>query len=161
MVLSPMGAICDSLGRRVSNPIQRNPGATNAGRVDMERIAIVRFAGLYFPVIAAFLVAFLQPRRTRIFPAALLGFVWTLPSLLGVQLLNLYFGWWRFNASGGLLRGMPADLYLGWAVLWGILPILSFDQTRIAWVSAAFFGIDLILMPACSPDCATRRRWRR
>ena len=55
---------------------------------------------------------------------------------------------------------MPVDLYLGWAVLWGILPILSFDETGIAWVSAAFFGIDVILMPACSPVAALSHRWR-
>ncbi len=125
----------------------------------MGRAAAVRFMGLYVPVIAAFLLVFLRPSRKRIFPAALLGFVWTLPSLLAVQLLNLHFGWWRFNALGGLFRGMPVDLYLGWAVLWGILPILSFDQTGIVWVSAAFFGIDLILMPACSPVVALSDRW--
>src|SRR5260370_35089656 len=107
--------------------------------------------GLYVPVIAAFLLAFLRLNRRRIFPAALLGFVWTLPSLLAVQLLNLHFGWWRFNALGGLFRGMPVDLYLGWAVLWGILPILRFDQTGIVWVSTAFFVIDLLLIPASSP----------
>ncbi len=116
----------------------------------MGRAAAVRFTGLYIPVIAAFLLVFLRPSRKRIFPAALLGFVWTLPSLLAVQLLNLHFGWWRFNALGGLFRGTPVDLYLGWAVFWEILPILSFDQTGIVWVSGAFFGIDLILMPACS-----------
>jgi protein-S-isoprenylcysteine O-methyltransferase Ste14 len=125
----------------------------------MGRVAAVRFMGLYVPVIAAFLLVFLRPNRKRIFPAALLGFVWTLPSLLAVQLLNLHFGWWRFNALGGLFRGMPVDLYLGWAVLWGILPILSFDETGIAWVSAAFFGIDLILMPACSPVVSLGHRW--
>jgi protein-S-isoprenylcysteine O-methyltransferase Ste14 len=125
----------------------------------MGRVAAVRFMGLYVPVIAAFLLVFLRPNRKRIFPAALLGFVWTLPSLLAVQLLNLHFGWWRFNALGGLFRGMPVDLYLGWAVLWGILPILSFDETGIAWISAAFFGIDLILMPACSPVVALGHRW--
>jgi protein-S-isoprenylcysteine O-methyltransferase Ste14 len=125
----------------------------------MGRAAAVRLMGLYVPVIAAFLLVFLRLNRKRIFPAALLGFVWTLPSLLAVQLLNLHFGWWRFNALGGLFRGMPVDLYLGWAVLWGILPILSFDETGIAWVSAAFFGIDLILMPACSPAVALSHRW--
>jgi protein-S-isoprenylcysteine O-methyltransferase Ste14 len=125
----------------------------------MGRVAAIRFMGLYVPVIAAFLLAFLRPKRERILPAALLGFVWTLPSLLAVQLLNLHFGWWHFNAQGGLFRGMPVDLYLGWAVLWGILPILTFHNTRITWVATVFFGIDLILMPACSPLVVLGRRW--
>src|SRR5271169_2619273 len=114
----------------------------------MGRAAAVRFMGLYVPVIAAFLLVFLRPQRKRIFPAALMGFVWTLPSLLAVQLLNLHFRWWQFNAQGGLFRGLPVDLYLGWAVLWGILPVLTFHETRMIWVTAVFFGVDLILMPA-------------
>lgn len=125
----------------------------------MGRVAAVRFMGLYVPAVLAFLVVFLRPRQKRIFPAALMGFVWTLPSLLAIQLLNLQFGWWRFNARGGLLRGMPVDFYLGWAVLWGILPILSFGATGILWVSLAFFGIDLALMPACAPVIVLSHRW--
>ena len=125
----------------------------------MGRFAAVRFMGLYVPVIVAFLLVFLRPNRERIFSAAMVGFVWTLPSLLAVQLLNLHFGWWNFNATGGLFRGMPVDLYLGWSVLWGILPILSFGATRIAWVSAAFFGIDLLLMPVCVPVVTLSHRW--
>jgi protein-S-isoprenylcysteine O-methyltransferase Ste14 len=125
----------------------------------MGRVAAIRCMGLYVPVIAAFLVAFLRPKRKRIFPAALLGFVWTLPSLLAVQLLNLHFSWWQFSAQGGLVRAMPIDLYLGWAVLWGILPVLVFEETGIPWVAAVFFGVDLILMPACSPVVALSHRW--
>lgn len=125
----------------------------------MGSVAAIRFMGLYLPIIAAFLAAFLRSSRKRIFPAALMGFVWTLPSLLAVQSLNLHFGWWGFNASGGLFRGMPVDLYLGWAVLWGVLPVLSFGETGIVWVSAAFFAIDLILMPACYPVVILSHRW--
>src|SRR5437879_4718584 len=125
----------------------------------MGRVAAIRFTGLYVPVIAAFLLAFLQPKPKRIFPAALLGFVWAVPSLLAVQVLNLHFGWWLFNAQGGLFRGMPVDLYLGWAVLWGVLPILTFRKAGITWVAAVFFGVDLILMPACSPVVALSHRW--
>lgn len=125
----------------------------------MGRVAAVRFIGLYVPVVAAFLLTFLRPRQSRVFPATLMGFVWTLPSLLAIQLLNLHFGWWQFNAEGGLFRGMPIDLYLGWAVLWGILPTLAFHETGIAWVAAVFFGVDLIIMPACSPVVALNHRW--
>jgi protein-S-isoprenylcysteine O-methyltransferase Ste14 len=125
----------------------------------MGRVAAIRFMGLYVPVIAGFLLVFLRPYRKRTFPAALLGFIWTLPSLLALQLLNLHFGWWQFNALGGLFRGMPVDLYLGWAVLWGILPILSFGEAGTVWVSAVFFGIDLILMPACVPVITLSHCW--
>ena len=125
----------------------------------MGRDVAIRTMGLYFPVLAAFLVAFLRPNRNRAFPAALVGFVWTLPSLLALQLLNLHMGWWTFHAMGGLFRGIPVDLYFGWAVLWGILPILSFEETGIALVCAAFFALDLILMPACSPVVVLSHRW--
>jgi protein-S-isoprenylcysteine O-methyltransferase Ste14 len=54
---------------------------------------------------------------------------------------------------------MPVDLFLGWAVLWGILPILTFHETGMIWVTAVFFGIDLIVMPACFPVVALGRRW--
>lgn len=125
----------------------------------MGRVAAIRFIGFYAPVLAAFLPIFLLPRRKRLFPAALLGFLWVLPGLLAVQLLNLRFDWWQFHVQGGLFRGMPIDLYLGWAVLWGIVPILVFRKTRIVWVVAVFFALDLILMPACFPVLRLGNRW--
>ena len=125
----------------------------------MGRVAAIRLVGFYAPVLAAFPPIFLRPRRKRLFPAALLGFLWVLPGLLAVQLLNLRFGWWQFHAQGALFRQMPIDLYLGWAVLWGIVPILVFRKTRIEWVVAAFFALDLILMPACFPVLSLGKRW--
>ena len=85
----------------------------------MDRSFTIRALGLYLPILIAFVLVMLKPRSPRIFAAALVGFLWTLPGLLAIQLLNLRFEWWRFHAVGGLWRGMPFDLYLGWALLWG------------------------------------------
>ncbi len=125
----------------------------------MGRAAAIRSMGLYLPIIAAFLLTFQRPGLKRSFAAALMGFIWTLPALLALQLLNLRFGWWQFNAQDGLFRGMPVDFYLGWAVLWGIVPVLAFREIAIFWVTVFFLGVDLILMPACSPVVVLGKRW--
>src|SRR6266496_4293960 len=117
----------------------------------MSRIAAVRFLGLYAPMLTAFIIAIARPRMPRMLPSALLSFLWTLPSLLALQLLNLRVGWWDFHAEGALFRGMPLDQYLGWAVLWGLVPIFGFRKIAVCFVVMLFFGLDLILMPACSP----------
>jgi protein-S-isoprenylcysteine O-methyltransferase Ste14 len=126
---------------------------------DASRALIIRAAGLYLPLAAAFFVAFCKPRAPRLFAACLLGFCWTLPSLLVVQLFNLKFGWWTFHASGGLFRGMPLDLFLGWAVLWGVLPALGFRRIASVWVIALFVVMDLMLMPMFQPVVDLGGRW--
>jgi protein-S-isoprenylcysteine O-methyltransferase Ste14 len=125
----------------------------------VERATAIRFMGLYLPIVAAFLLAFVRPRSPRLLAACLVGLAWTLPTLLAVQLLNLRFDWWRFHAQGGLLDKMPVDLYLGWAVLWGIIPILAFRRIKIPWVAGIFCALDLLLMPACSPVITLNRFW--
>jgi protein-S-isoprenylcysteine O-methyltransferase Ste14 len=125
----------------------------------MGRVTAIRFLGLYVPVIAAFLLFFLRPQGKRIFPASLMGMAWSLPGLLAIQLLNLEFGWWQFHAQGGLFRGMPIDLYLGWAVLWGIVPLLCFRETRTFWIAVVFFAVDLVAMPLCAPVLVLGQRW--
>ena len=119
----------------------------------------IRCMGLYAPVAIAFALAFWRPREKRLPAALLVGLVWTLPSLLALQVLNLHAGWWRFHAQGGLVRAMPLDLYFGWAVLWGMLPVLLFRKTRTVWVLVTFLCIDLLLMPACHPVVELNRSW--
>ncbi|PYV76791.1 MAG: phospholipid methyltransferase [Acidobacteria bacterium] len=126
----------------------------------MGRITAIRSLGLYAPILTAFIIAIARPRMpSRMLPAALLGFLWTLPSLLALQLLNLRFGWWDFHVEGALFRGMPLDQYIGWAVLWGLVPILGFRKIAVWWEVALFLTLDLILMPACSPLLELRHYW--
>jgi len=63
--------------------------------------------------------------------AAGLGFVWNVPIILALHILAMRMGWWRFDAEGGLLLGMPVDLWLTWAWLWGAIPLLVFPHLHL------------------------------
>jgi protein-S-isoprenylcysteine O-methyltransferase Ste14 len=89
----------------------------------------------------------------------LVGAFYALGSLLVLQLLNLQFFWWRFQASSALIRNMPADLFLGWTLLWGVLPTLALPRQRLWLVVLIFLGIDLVAMPLCVPVVQLSPRW--
>ncbi|HWZ42811.1 MAG TPA: hypothetical protein VNW97_05015 [Candidatus Saccharimonadales bacterium] len=125
----------------------------------IDRALLVRAVALYGPLLLAtgFAARHRQDRRQS--AALLLGFLWCWPSLLLVQLLNLQFHWWSFHASGGLMRSMPVDLLLGWAILWGILPALAFPRQKLWMVLLAFLGLDLAAMPVCAPVIELSHSW--
>jgi protein-S-isoprenylcysteine O-methyltransferase Ste14 len=118
-----------------------------------------RLGALYLPLIAALILALARPRSRRRFAACLLGFLWTMPVLLSLQLLNLRMNWWTFPVVEIGIRGMPLELYAGWVVLWGILPTLAFPRLRLAWVAAVMAGFDLIGMPLCSAVVHLNMNW--
>jgi protein-S-isoprenylcysteine O-methyltransferase Ste14 len=127
----------------------------------IDRALAIRALGLYLPTLLATLLGWhrLKTQTPRQIAAVLAGVCWCLPSLLALQLLNLRFGWWTFHAHGGMIRGMPADLLLGWTVLWGAVPILGLPRLK-AWTAAAIFiAVDLLLMPLCAPVVELSPRW--
>jgi protein-S-isoprenylcysteine O-methyltransferase Ste14 len=125
----------------------------------MTREDWIRVAGLYLPISAALMGALLHSDRRRQFAACLLSSLWTLPALLIVQRLNQSAHWWAFSASDTVFRGMPLELYLGWAVLWGLVPQLAFPRLPIAWSAAIMIAVDLIAMPACAPAVYLSPYW--
>jgi protein-S-isoprenylcysteine O-methyltransferase Ste14 len=125
----------------------------------MDRSLLVRAAGLYVPILLATGLGRARMQTKRHVAAILAGLCWCLPALLVLQLCNLRLHWWTFHAQGGLLRGMPVDLYLGWAVLWGVAPVLSFPRQAL-WRTIGFLAaLDLVLMPACAPVVQLSHRW--
>ena len=115
----------------------------------MNQVAWTRAAVLYMPLLAAAVAAALTPRRPRKFAALLLSSLWAATTLLVLQRFNLMEGWWTFPSAGASLCGMPLELYLGWVILWGLVPQIAFSSTGIAWQSAIFALVDLYLMPLC------------
>lgn len=118
-----------------------------------------RVGTLYLPLIAALILALARPRSRRRLAACLLGFLWSGPTLLLLQLVNLQMGWWSFPVAGIEFRGIPLELFAGWMILWGILPTLAFPRLRGAWTAALMAGFDLIAMPLCGAVVHLNRNW--
>jgi protein-S-isoprenylcysteine O-methyltransferase Ste14 len=125
----------------------------------MDRALAIRAFGLYLPALLATALGWRRLRAPRQIAAVLAGVCWCMPLLLGVQLLNLHFGWWTFHARGGLIRAMPADMLLGWTLLWGAVPILAFPRMK-AWTAiVVFIAADVLLMPLCAPVVELSPHW--
>ena len=64
----------------------------------------------------------------------------------------------RFAAHGGTTAGVPADLWIGWALLWGAVPLLA-TTTRLPAAAAALVAADLVLMPLAEPAVVLGGSW--
>src|SRR5262245_60071805 len=90
---------------------------------------LVRMAGLYLPlVIGVAAYAIRRPDRAHL-TGAFLAFVWNVPAIVALHVLAGAFGWWHFDATGGLFLGMPVELWLAWALLWGPVAAIAFPAT--------------------------------
>jgi protein-S-isoprenylcysteine O-methyltransferase Ste14 len=125
----------------------------------MHRVTVIRIAALYLPLTAAILAAFLRPRRKRLFAACLLSLLWTFPALLILQRINLIANWWTFHPAGPALLGMPLEFYLGWAMLWGLVPQLIFRKLDIPEVIVVMGAFDIWLMPLSAPLLQLQGHW--
>jgi hypothetical protein len=125
----------------------------------MDRSLIVRAGSLYVPICLALLAGRLLRQPPRQFAACLLSFLWVLPSLPALQSINQATRWWSFASDGPEFRGMPVELYLGWALLWGILPQLAMPRLGLWKCAAAMVALDLLAMPRSWPVVALGPRW--
>jgi hypothetical protein len=54
-----------------------------------------------------------------------------------------YFNWWQFDAQGGLFLGVPVDLYLSWAWLWGFVFAIGFPDLPFVLIACIALAADL------------------
>ena len=124
-----------------------------------DRYLLIRAASIYATAVVTALVWIWRRPSTRAISGAVLGFVWNLPAVLLLMVAGTRAGWWQFDATGGLLLGVPVDLYLAWAWLWGAIPALAFPRTPIAALVVLALGVDLLLMPATAPVVRLEPGW--
>lgn len=125
----------------------------------MTRAEWIRAGALYFPIALALVAGMLRGGERRLFAGCPLSVLWTAPALLGLQRLNEWAGWWTFAHEGVTFGGMPLELYLGWIVLWGMLPELGLERLGLGWCTAPMVVVDLIAMPLCRPVVELHRGW--
>ncbi|MGP3922923.1 methyltransferase family protein [Streptomyces sp. 8N616] len=120
-------------------------------------VALVRGACLFGPLVATAVAAGLRPPGLRppgrrAVAAAILATAWNAVWLPAVNLLAVHMGWWSFAAEGGTAAGLPVDLLIGWALLWGALPVLAgADRLPLPLVAAGLAWFDLAAMPLAEP----------
>jgi protein-S-isoprenylcysteine O-methyltransferase Ste14 len=124
-----------------------------------DRYLLVRAASLYIAVMLTGAVWVWRRPSARAVAGAMLASLWNVPVVLALHLAAVNFGWWHFDARGGLLLGMPVELYLSWVWLWGAVPALGFPSLPLGAVLVVAWAADLVLMPAATPVIRLGPAW--
>ena len=112
---------------------------------------LIRAIVLYLPLFVLFDAWIWKKPRFRERTGLLLSFLWAIPSLFLVHLLAISFGLWSFDASGGTFYGMPVDFLIGWAILWGPLPLVLLGRQNLLLVTGIMVALDFVAMPLLHP----------
>jgi protein-S-isoprenylcysteine O-methyltransferase Ste14 len=125
----------------------------------MHSPAVVRTLTLGIPLVLTWGLVVLRQRNRRLAAGAFLATAWAIPSILACHLVALHMGWWSYDATGGMFLGLPVDLWLGWALLWGAIPILALPRAPVWMIIAGLVWLDLVLMPASTPVVRLHSSW--
>ncbi len=125
----------------------------------MDHAVAVRSLSLLVPMLLTWLLLLYRRPDRRLAAATFLASAWVLSSSLAANLLAIRVGWWSFEADGGVFLGVPVDLWLGWALFWGAVPILAFGSVPLWLLAGGLLWLDCILMPASAPVVALGPEW--
>lgn len=111
----------------------------------MTELDVLRWLCLLVPA-ALVLLLWRRPGR-RLGGAALLAFLTAFVAVGISNQLATALGWWRFEPRPGTFLGVPVDLWLGWALFWGPVPVLIRRRPPVWSILLACGWIDALLMP--------------
>lgn len=124
-----------------------------------DRVFVIRALALYVPIALAILAWRLRRPSHRAAAGLLLAATWNFVSLFAANIVASRAGWWRFDVAGTQLSGVPVDLVLGWAVLWGVVLPVAAPGISIGALGAAAILVDVVLMPLCTPVVRLGETW--
>ncbi|MBW6439340.1 isoprenylcysteine carboxylmethyltransferase family protein [Actinoplanes hulinensis] len=110
-------------------------------------VTAARYLCLLIPVLA--LLAAARDRQAR--AGASLAFIAAATGLAVLHEIATAAGWHGFANVDGTYRGFPVDLWLGWAILWGPVPVLLRRWLPLPVALGLLFWLDVIAMPRLTP----------
>jgi protein-S-isoprenylcysteine O-methyltransferase Ste14 len=128
--------------------------------------ALIRGVAFFVPLLATLALA--ASRRRKLtdpeLAAVIVATAWNVCTIFALNQLAIRLGWWTFDAEGAMAAGVPVDLWLGWALLWGAVPALvprlgTAGSAGIAGVVAVLGLLDLALMPLAAPVVQLGENW--
>ncbi|WP_298971643.1 isoprenylcysteine carboxylmethyltransferase family protein [uncultured Roseobacter sp.] len=89
----------------------------------------LRWLLLLGPICLVLYFAFLRETEQRARIGGLFAFLYGVPLIFITHSIAIYFGWWRYGWDALMLNGIPADILIGGAILFG--PGLFFAFPRV------------------------------
>jgi protein-S-isoprenylcysteine O-methyltransferase Ste14 len=122
-------------------------------------LTLIRYAVLAVPAgLLGVLLALNRPRDRRTKGALLLTFLAAATAIYALNQVARAAGWWRYAALDGSLDGVPVDVWLGWSVLWGPVPLLL-RRLPLPVLLLGLGWLDLLLMPRLAPVVELGDQW--
>ncbi len=94
----------------------------------------LRWALFLGPLVAALLLGWWRRHDKRMLIGALFAFLYGLGLIFVTHMLAMRLGWWRYGDDVLMLQGLPADIWVGDALLFGPVLFLAFPHTAPMWL---------------------------
>ncbi|MEU4473787.1 methyltransferase [Micromonospora sp. NPDC023888] len=121
-------------------------------------MTVARWLSLALPLVAVLAVGGrVRDQASR--AAGLLAFVAAGIGIAALHEVARRTGWYAFTPVDGAFRGMPVDLWIGWAVLWGPLPVLLRRVLPLPVALGLLLWVDAVAMPALHPLVRLGPHW--
>ncbi|MFF5176655.1 methyltransferase [Micromonospora sp. NPDC000316] len=121
-------------------------------------MTVARWLSLVLPLLAVLAVG-VRERDHASRAAALLAFVTAGIGIAALHEVARLAGWYAFTPVDGAYRGMPVDLWIGWAALWGPLPVLLRRVLPLPVALGLLLWVDAVAMPALDPLVRLGPHW--
>lgn len=120
---------------------------------------MVRSLVLLAPLAALTAAMWRGPQTQRARGAVLLAGIAAFVGLGALHEIARRVGWWHYLDVAGAWRGFPVDLWIGWAIVWGALPVAMARHVPIVVAVLAATWIDVVAMPWLHPLVALGEGW--